>query len=222
VLIQRAITASLINRYGDNAVDHGAAFLHSGFVVTMGLVGGFFGILYMTACRRLPWLARAGGLMFASLFTFVLQPLLAAGLDYFSAVVSITQSLPGPSAFAKTGSFPQDLAPPLLLGIVMAALLFLMGLTMNGFAQLGMRWLSRLPRAVHASLTSDFAAIDQSSLDQVVSGTLSPACNPSHHDRRRAGVARRYPFSALASVVRMVEYRRPWMLRAPGGRIYLH
>lgn len=28
------------------------------------------------------------------------------------------------------------------------------------------------------SLTSDFASIDQSSIDQVVSGTLSPACNP--------------------------------------------
>lgn len=115
VLIQTAITASLINRYGDNAVDHGAALLHSGFVVTMGLVGGFFGILYMTACRRLPWLARAGGLMFAALLTLVLQPLLAAGLDYFSAVVSITQSLTSPSGFTKTGSFPQDVAPPLLL-----------------------------------------------------------------------------------------------------------
>ena len=28
------------------------------------------------------------------------------------------------------------------------------------------------------SLTSDFAAIDESSIDQIVSGTLSPACNP--------------------------------------------
>ena len=30
----------------------------------------------------------------------------------------------------------------------------------------------------NAALTSDFAVIDQSSIDQVVSGTLSPACNP--------------------------------------------
>jgi hypothetical protein len=30
----------------------------------------------------------------------------------------------------------------------------------------------------NASLTSDFGAIDQFSIDQVVSGTLSPACNP--------------------------------------------
>jgi len=30
----------------------------------------------------------------------------------------------------------------------------------------------------NASLTSDSAAIDQFSIDQVVSGTLSPACNP--------------------------------------------
>lgn len=30
----------------------------------------------------------------------------------------------------------------------------------------------------NASLTGDFAAIDQFSIDQVVSGTLSPACNP--------------------------------------------
>lgn len=30
----------------------------------------------------------------------------------------------------------------------------------------------------NTSLTSDFAAIDQSSISQVVSGTLSPACNP--------------------------------------------
>lgn len=30
----------------------------------------------------------------------------------------------------------------------------------------------------NTSLSSDFASIDQSSIDQVVSGTLSPACNP--------------------------------------------
>ena len=30
----------------------------------------------------------------------------------------------------------------------------------------------------NASLTGDFGAIDQFSIDQVVSGTLSPACNP--------------------------------------------
>src|SRR5713101_5601616 len=150
VLIQTAITASLIGRYGNSAVDHGAAFLNPGLVIPLGLLGAFVGVSYGAARPLIPWPGPVVGLLFALLLTLMLQPLLAAGLDYFSAVVSITRSGTTPSGFAKTGSIPQDVAPQLMLGFMMAALLFLEGLTIAGFARLGTRWMPRLPRAVYA------------------------------------------------------------------------
>ena len=150
-LVQTAITRELIASYGDSAVDHGAALLNPTLVIPMGLLGAFAGILYVLTSRFVPWLARAGGLPFAALLTLALQPLLAAGLDFFSAVVTV--AVRGPGGSIKTGAI-EDVAPPLLLGLLMSALLFLEGLAVHRFAQLGTRWMPRLPAAAYAVIAA--------------------------------------------------------------------
>lgn len=150
LLIQTVITDALINRYGDIAVDHGAEFLNPSLVIAMCFLGAFVAILYVWARHLVPWLARAGGVLFAVLLTLVVQPLLAAGLVYFSAVVSVTVTGETPSGFVSKCCAAEDVAPPLLLGLLMSALVFLEGLAIHRLMQVGARWMPRLPAAGYA------------------------------------------------------------------------
>jgi hypothetical protein len=150
LLIQTAITDQLITKYGDGAVDHGAAFLNPTLVIPMCLLGAFIGILYVAACQTVPLLARAGGLLFAALLTLVLQPLLAAGLDYFSAVVMVSVTGMSPSGLMTKCCAIEDIAPPLLLGLLLSALVFAEGLAVHRLARVGTRWMPWLPGAAYA------------------------------------------------------------------------
>lgn len=151
LLIQTAITQDLISRYGNAAVDHGAAFLSPGLIPGMSALGAAFGIVYVAAWQFVPWPIRVGGILFAALLTLVLQPLLASGLDYFSAVVMV--SVTGPNGLPDKCCTVTDVAPPRTLGLLMSALIFLEGLAIHRFAHVGLRLMPRLPAAVYAVIT---------------------------------------------------------------------
>lgn len=160
VLIQTSITDALIAKYGYSAVDHGASFLQPVALITMSVLGSFLGLVYAFAHLRASWLGRVRGLLFAAFLTLVLLPLLVAHLDNFSAIVTVTQAstnLPLDPFAVKTASVPEDVAPPQLLGLLLAALVFLEGLGIRLFAQLGARWIPRLHGVVYAVIATGLA-----------------------------------------------------------------
>lgn len=150
LLIQTSMTQVDIAKYGDAAVDHGAAFLQPGTILAMGALGGFLGLVYPVAVISTPWLGRWGGTGFAVVMTIVIQPLLAAGRYYFSAVVELIQSGTTPSGVFKTGGVVVDLASPLLVIPLMSALLLLLGLAIHRLVQSVSGWLLPMPAGLYA------------------------------------------------------------------------
>jgi hypothetical protein len=146
-VIQTLITRNDAAKYGSVAVDFGAPFLTPGAILSVGLLGGFLGLLYAGLRIREPALARWQGLVFASLLAVGLQPLLLGRL-YISAVVTVTTSGVLPGGFVKSGEYILDLLPMALEVGIMAGLVFLIGLLMHQLLRLASRLVPRLPLAV--------------------------------------------------------------------------
>jgi len=146
-VIQTLITHDAAAKYGSAAVDFGAPFLTPGAILSMGLLGGFLGMLYAGLRIREPALARWQGLVFAFLLAVGLQPLLLGRL-YISGVVTVTTSGVLPGGFVKSGEYILDVVPRSLEVGVMVGLLLLMGLLMHQLLRLASRLVPRLPLAV--------------------------------------------------------------------------
>ena len=158
ILVQAALTLVTIASYGrtaavDNAPSGGTFLTSPGVIIPFILVGSLGGVLYGAARAglRIPGVVTALG--FAVLFALALQPLLSgANLD-FSAVAWIGQrSATPPGGYFKPS--PQQVVPPIVLGSMLAALIFLEGLAIALFARLGGALLPKLPAAAYAVIAA--------------------------------------------------------------------
>ncbi len=155
MLVQAVITHVTIASYGESRVDYGyASFAQSDVLIVFTLLGSIFGVLYGAARVRLRTPGVPTALGFAFLLVLILEPLLSSGQGGFSAHVDMTQAVTGPSGFAKTFVFAQDVGPPYLLGSILAALVFLQGLAIPLFARLGGQLLPRLPARAYAVIAA--------------------------------------------------------------------
>jgi len=117
MLVQAVITHVTIASYGESRSDYGYASLaQPDVLIVFTILGSIFGVLYGAAIARLRTPRVPTALGFAVLLVLVLEPLLSSGQGGFSAHVDMTQAVTGPSGFAKTFVFAQDVAPPHLLG----------------------------------------------------------------------------------------------------------
>src|SRR5712692_6927892 len=125
ILVQAAITQVTIASYGKGAVYTIYPFdANPQQVIAFGLLGSLFGLLYGAAHSRLPTPGVATGFGFAVLLVLVLQPLFLSAHVSFSALIFMMR--PG---FIKL--LPEEAAPPLLLGSLLAALILLKGLAVD-------------------------------------------------------------------------------------------
>ncbi len=155
MLVQAVITHVTIASYGESRSDYGYASLaQPDVLIVFTILGSIFGVLYGAAIARLRTPGVPTALGFAVLLVLVLEPLLSSGQGGFSAHVDMTQAVTGPSGFAKTFVFAQDVAPPHLLGSMLAALVFLQGLAISLFARLGGQLLPRLPARAYAVIAA--------------------------------------------------------------------
>ncbi len=157
VLIQAVITQVTIASYGASRIDSGYAVLSQpGALIPFTLMGSPFGVLYTAARARLRTPAVPTALGFAVLVVLILQPLLLSTQLDFSAHVDVTQivAAPAPGFPDKAFVTAQDVSPPVLLGSILAALLWLEGLAITLVAVPVGRLLPRLPAAAYGFIAA--------------------------------------------------------------------
>ena len=153
VLIQTAITETLITRYG-SSVDVSMVFYQPSLIIPLCLLGALFGLAYATARLRTSWPAAGFGVAFAVLMALVVGSLLLFNLMVFSTVVSVTRSFVMANGFTKSGTFGEDAIPSAATVSLLAVLLLLEGLAIHIFNKVGMRWMPRLPNVAYGAITA--------------------------------------------------------------------
>lgn len=154
ILVQAALTQMTIARYGrsaavDNALTGNAFVASPDVLITFTLMGSLGGVLYGAARARLGAPGVVTTFAFAVLLVVVLQPLLLGARLDFSAVAWIgDRSATPPGGYFKP--FPEQVLPPLVLGSILAALIFVEGLAIALFTRLGGQLLPKLPATAYA------------------------------------------------------------------------
>lgn len=148
--IENLIVQLAVAKYGNAAVDSGYNPLRApGAIVTMALLGGFFGLAYAVATTQNRGLSRWGGAVFAVLLAVGMQPLLLGRMS-LSAVVTVHEVYNMPDGFVKAGDFGQELLPLPLAVAAMAVLVFLMGMLIHHLLGLATQRVPRLPASIYA------------------------------------------------------------------------